>query len=71
MRRFFASTLLALGLTGGIASAGPWHREVNHGPVYRDARVRAFNRGFDRGRGYERHEFRRDWRGHRGWDRRW
>ncbi len=72
MRRLFASTLLALGLSGGAAVAAPWHggREIHHGPVYRDPGVRAFHRGFDRGRwGGERHEIRRDGRFHR-WDRR-
>jgi len=71
MRRFFTSTLLALGLSGGVASAAPWHngRDFHHGPVYRDPGVRAFHRGFDRGRGFERHELRRDGRFHR-WDRR-
>jgi hypothetical protein len=69
MRRFVASTLLALGLTGGVAAASPWHHDGGRGHTsYRDARVGAFNRGFERGRwGGERHEFRRDWRfEHRG-----
>ena len=71
MRRFFASTLLALGLTGGVASAAPWHRgEIHHGATYRDARVGAFHRGFERGRWEGRHDVRRDGRFHR-WDRRY
>ena len=70
MRRIFASTLLALGLSGGAAMASPYA----HHTGYRDARVEAFHRGFERGR-YEHRDFRRDegrrdWRGHergRGW----
>jgi hypothetical protein len=69
MRRILASTLLALGLTGGVAAASPWHHDGGRGRIgYRDARVGAFNRGFERGRlGRGGHEFRRDWRfEHRG-----
>jgi hypothetical protein len=73
MRRIFASTLLALGLTGGVAAASPYHHDFRGGG-YRDARVTAFHRGFERGRwgggGYGRPEMRRDWRFHdRGWRR--
>jgi hypothetical protein len=72
MRRIFASTLLALGLTGGVAAASPWHHEGYGRATYRDPRIGAFHRGFDRGfdrgyRGGERRDARRDWRfDHRG-----
>jgi hypothetical protein len=69
MRRILASTLLALGLTGGVAAASPWHHEGYGRSSYRDPRIGAFHRGFDRGYRFgERREGRRDWRfEHRGW----
>jgi hypothetical protein len=68
MRRIFASTLLALGLTGGVAAASPYHHDYGRAG-YRDARIGAFHRGFERGRwAGERRDLRRDWRfDHRGW----
>ena len=73
MRRIFATTLLALGLSGGAAMASPY---VHH-DGYRDARVEAFHRGFERGCGsYQRRDVRReqgrrDWRAERGRGNRW
>ena len=73
MRRIFATTLLALGLSGGAAMASPYLHHDN----YRDARVEAFQRGFDRGcnegrRDVRREQVRRDWRRHdRGRADRW
>ncbi len=54
MRALIVSTLMTLGLTGGVAAADSYHRDV---PVehYRDYRVRPAPR-------YERHEERRGYR---------
>ena len=69
MRTLIASTLMALGLTGGVAAAdnyrGDYHRD-EYREHYRDYRVRPALR-------YERHDIRRgyrwvggEWRWYRG-----
>jgi hypothetical protein len=69
MRAFIVSTLMTLGLTGGVAAADNYRGEVRHDVYrehYRDYRVRPALR-------YERHDLRRgyrwvggEWRWYRG-----
>jgi len=58
MRTLIISSLMTLGLTGGVAAADNYHRD-GHSERYRDYRVRPAPR-------YERHDFRRGYRWRNG-----